>query len=183
VRLMEHLARAGLSCPAPVRDGAGRLLGELAGRPAALVTFLEGVWIRRPQRHHCAAIGTTLAKMHLAGRQFSPARANTLGVAGWQPLFDRFSNRADELAPGLATTIAAELANLTERWPAHLPQGIIHADLFPDNVFFLGDMLSGVIDFYFACNDTLAYDIAICLNAWCFEPDNSFNITKGRALL
>jgi homoserine kinase type II len=181
--LMEHLAGAGLSCPTPVRDSAGRLLGELTGRPAALVTFLEGVWIRRPQRHHCAAVGTTLATMHLAGRQFSARRANALGLADWQPLFDRFSKRADEIAPGLAKTIAAELEYLTAHWPVHLPQGIIHADLFPDNAFFLGDKLSGIIDFYFACNDTLAYDIAVCLNAWCFEPDNAFNITKGRALL
>jgi homoserine kinase type II len=181
--LMEHLAGAGLSCPTPVRDGAGRLLGELTGRPAAVVTFLEGVWIRRPQRHHCAAIGATLATMHLAGRQFLVRRANALGIAGWQPLFDRFCHRADEIAPGLTKTIAAELAYLTAHWPMHLPQGIIHADLFPDNAFFLGDTLSGVIDFYFACNDTLAYDIAVCLNAWCFEPDNAFNITKGRALL
>jgi homoserine kinase type II len=181
--LMEHLAGAGLSCPTPVRDGAGRLLGELTGRPAALVTFLEGVWIRRPQRHHCAAIGTTLASMHLAGRHFLARRANALGLAGWRPLFDRFSNRADEIAPGLAKSIAAELEYVTAHWPVHLPQGIIHADLFPDNAFFLGDKLSGIIDFYFACNDTLAYDIAVCLNAWCFEPDNAFNITKGRALL
>ena len=90
---------------------------------------------------------------------------------------------ADEIAPGLAATIEQELDHLEANWPASLPQGIIHADLFPDNAFFLGDQLSGLIDFYFACNDALAYDVAIALNAWCFESDHAFNMTKGRALL
>ena len=181
--LMEHLAKAGLNCPTPVRDGQGRMLGTLAGRPAALVTFLEGVWIRRPQPRHCAAVGKALAGLHVAGHGFGPTRANGLGLSAWRPLFERFEARADEIVPGLAATIRAELDVLEARWPAGLDPGIIHADLFPDNVFFLGDTLSGLIDFYFACNDALAYDIAVTLNAWCFESDHSFNVTKGQALL
>jgi homoserine kinase type II len=181
--LLEHLAKAGLNCPTPVHDSEGRVLRMLAGRPAALVTFLEGVWIRRPQPHHCAAVGEVMARLHLAGRDFTPRRANALGLAGWRPLYERFAARADEIAPGLAATIEEELDFLERNWPADLPQGIVHADLFPDNVFFLGDRLSGLIDFYFACNDALAYDIAVTLNAWCFEPDHAFNVTKGQALL
>jgi homoserine kinase type II len=181
--LMEHLAKAGLNCPTPVRDAQGRMLRTLAGRPAALVTFLEGVWIRRPQPRHCAAVGKALAGLHVAGRGFGLTRANGLGLSGWRPLFQRFETRADEIVPGLAATIRQELDSLEAHWPAGLEQGIIHADLFPDNVFFLGDALSGLIDFYFACNDALAYDIAITLNAWCFESDHSFNVTKGQALL
>jgi homoserine kinase type II len=181
--LMEHLAKAGLNCPTPVRDAKGRSLRMLAGKPAALVTFLEGVWIRRPQPRHCWAVGQALARLHLAGQGFKLVRANALGLAGWRPLYARFRPRAEEVALGLAATIEQELDHLEANWPADLPRGIIHADLFPDNVFFLGDTLSGLIDFYFACNDALAYDIAIILNAWCFESDHSFNITKGQALL
>jgi homoserine kinase type II len=181
--LMEHLAGAGITCPTPVRDAQGHLLRELAGRPAALVTFLEGVWIRRPQPHHCLALGQAMAKLHLAGQSFQGRRSNALGVAGWRPLYQRFHSRADEIGKGLSAIIEQELAHLEANWPADLPQGIIHADLFPDNAFFLGDRLSGLIDFYFACTDALAYDVAITLNAWCFETDHAFNITKGRALL
>ena len=181
--LMEHLAAAGVSCPTPVRDRAGCNLKELAGRAATLVTFLEGFWVRRPRPAHCGQVGQALAGLHLAGQSFALRRVNALGIAGWDPLLARFADKADEIAPGLGATASKELEFLTPRWPADLPQGVIHADLFPDNVFFLGDRLSGLIDFYFACNDALAYDVAICLNAWCFETDGSYNLTKGRALL
>ncbi len=183
--LMEHLSRAGLGCPLPVHDRAGRALGELAGRPAAIVTFLDGQWVRRPTARHCALLGEALAEMHLAGRDFAIPRPNALSMPSWRPLWERSAARADEVSPGLAADIEDELALLEANWPAPgaLPEGVIHADLFPDNVFFLGDRLSGLIDFYFACDDALAYDVAICLNSWCFEQDLSFNLTKGRAFL
>src|SRR6185312_12329644 len=129
------------------------------------------------------AVGGALADLHLAGNGYKPTRKNTLSVDGWRPLYRLCKERAEEVTPGLGTEIEAELAVLEAKWPSGLPQGIIHADLFPDNVFFLAGRLSGLIDFYFACNDMLAYDVAICLNAWCFESDHSFNVTKGRALL
>jgi len=181
--LMEHLVRRGLTCPSPIRDVQGEALGRLAGKPAAIVTFLEGVWIRRPRVEHCEAVGAALARMHLAGEGFGIRRQNALGLQGWRPLYSRFASRADEIVAGLGKLIATELDHLEAAWPAGLPEGVIHADLFPDNVFFLDDRLSGLIDFYFACNDALAYDVAVCLNAWCFEPDHAFNVTKGRALL
>jgi homoserine kinase type II len=181
--LMEHLAAHGVSCPTPVRDLEGRNLNELAGRPAALVTFLEGFWVRRPTASHCAAVGEALARLHLGGEGFRLKRPNALGLAGWRPLYERFAEKAASVTPGLDELIEKELSVLEARWPGGLVEGVIHADLFPDNVFFLGEKLSGLIDFYFACNDALAYDIAVCLNAWCFETDLSFNITKGRALL
>jgi homoserine kinase type II len=181
--LMEYLASAGIACPVPVRDRNGEMLRELAGRPAAIITFLEGLWVRRPTVDHCAALGNVIAKLHLAGQTFGMKRKNALSVEGWRPLHDAASGGADTIAPGLDGEVGEELAALEEEWPRDLPQGIIHADLFPDNVFFLENRISGIIDFYFACNDALAYDIAICLNAWCFEPDSSFNITKARALL
>lgn len=181
--LMEHLAVEGIPCPTPVHGRGGRVLRHLAGRPAAIVTFLQGFSLRRPKPPHCSALGRVLAELHLAGARFSMQRANSLALPGWKPLFHALEARADDIAPGLRSELAAELSFLEQNWPAGLPRGIIHADLFPDNVFFLDNKISGVIDFYFACNDALAYDIAICLNAWCFEPDHAFNITKARALL
>ena len=182
--LMTHLASRGISCPLPVKNRNGEALSTLAGRPAAIISFLEGVWPRKPNAAHCAGVGQALARMHLAGRDFPMSRANALSVSGWRPLFDAAASRADELQPGLHAFIAAELDYLEGNvWPNSLPQGVIHADLFPDNVFFLGERVSGIIDFTFACNDMLAYDVAICLNAWCFESDCSFNVTKARAFL
>ena len=181
--LMEHLAARGLTCPQPVKNRSGALLGFVAGRPAALVTFLDGMWIRRPSAAHCGAVGAALARLHLAGADFPMRRRNALSVEGWRPLYVASAAGADTLQPGLRETIERELSKLEGAWPSGLPMGVIHADLFPDNVFFLGEKLSGLIDFYFACTDTLAYDVAICLNAWCFEPDHSFNVTKARAFL
>jgi homoserine kinase type II len=181
--LMEHLATRGINCPQPVKNRQGGMLGRVAGRPAAIVTFLDGLWIRRPDAGHCAALGEALAKLHLAGADFGMTRKNALSVESWRVLFEHAGARGDTVRPGLCNEIVAELDVLEKSWPRGLPSGVIHADLFPDNVFFLGDALSGLIDFYFACTDTLAYDVAICLNAWCFEADHAYNMTKGRALL
>jgi homoserine kinase type II len=181
--LMEHLAARGITCPVPVHDREGRTLRELAGRRAALITFLDGVSVRRPGIEHCALLGEALGRFHLAGEGFALTRANSLSLSGWLPLNAAIGSGADQIIPGLAQEIEQELDHLKHTWPAGLPAGVIHADLFPDNVFFLGPRLSGLIDFYFACNDMLAYDVAVCLNAWCFEADASFNITKARALL
>ena len=181
--LMEHLASRGITCPLPVKDRAGHALKELAGRPAALISFLEGLWVRRPGIEHCAGLGQALARFHLAGADFPMERANSLALSGWRALYASIGEAANRVTPTLSEEIENELSFLEARWPSDLPKGVIHADLFPDNVFFLGDKVSGLIDFYFACNDTIAYDVAICLNAWCFEPDASFNVTKARAML
>ena len=181
--LMEHLARAGVNCPQPVRSRSGAAHGRLAGRPAAIVTFLEGLSVRRPTVEHCSEVGEALAQMHAAGADFTIRRPNALSIAGWPALFETARARADQVAPGLAHETAAQLEALQAIWPKDLPGGVIHADLFPDNVFFLGDKLSGVIDFYFACNDFLAYDLAVCLNSWAFEPGGEFNVSKGRAMI
>ena len=181
--LMEHLAQRGLVCPEPVHGRDGAALRRLCGKWAAITTFLPGVWPRRVRQQHCAPVGTALAKLHLAGADYAPRRRNTLGPPSWTPLLDRCRTRADEVQAGLAEQLDQALGSVLAVWPADLPVGHIHADLFPDNVFFLSDQVSGVIDFYFAATDLLAYDIAVCLNAWCFEPDFSFNVTKSRALL
>jgi len=183
IGLMEHLAREGVACPTPVRARDGEALQTLCGRPAAIVTFLAGMWPRRIQPFHCAELGRALAGLHRAGASFAMTRPNDLSIAGWRPLFEACAARAGEVLPGLADELASELDALEKSWPGALPSGVIHADLFPDNVFFRDRRLSGLIDFYFACTDYLAYDIAVCLNAWCFEPDLSFNVTKARLLV
>jgi len=181
--LMEHLAARGVNCPVPLKNRQGQALGMLSGRPAAIITFLQGMSVRRPRLENCAATGALLAQVHRAARDFELRRENSLSVKAWRPLYERCNGRADEVQKGLGAEIEAELSALEQAWPTSLPQGVIHADLFPDNVFFLREQISGVIDFYFACNDMLAYDVAILVNAWCFESDGSLNITKSRALL
>jgi homoserine kinase type II len=183
IALMEHLAAQGVACPTPVKARDGSSLRELCGRPAALVTFLAGMWPRRIQPFHCGAVGAALAGLHRAGASFGMTRANDLSVAGWRRLYEDCCSRAAEVQPELAGELEAELALVEAEWPRDLPAGVIHADLFPDNVFFRDREVSGLIDFYFACTDFLAYDLAICLNAWCFEADGSLNVTKARLLL
>ena len=181
--LMDHLAAKGIACPTPIHDRDGVALRRLAGRPAAIISFLNGLWVKRPGPDNCRQLGEAMAALHSAGQDFDMQRPNNLSIDGWQVLLEATGPRADEIQVGLRLELEKEVADLKAIWPQSLPSGVIHADLFPDNVFFLGERLSGLIDFYFACNDFFAYDIAICLNAWCFEPDGSFNVTKARLLL
>ena len=181
--LIEHLAAQEVSCPVPLHGRDGKALRQLCDRPAAMVSFLDGMWPRRIKPDHCSALGAALAQLHVAGDSYPVERPNALSVQAWRPLFDACAARADTVSPGLSSILARELDHLESHWPEDLPTGVCHADLFPDNVFFIGGDLSGIIDFYFACTDFFAYDLAICLNAWCFERDNSFNITKARLML
>jgi homoserine kinase type II len=183
IGLMEHLAGQGITCPTPVKGRDGEALRELCDRPAAIITFLKGMWPRRITPAQCGHLGHAMAEMHIAGESFPLSRANNLSVADWRPLVEACAARASEVHPGLEQVLADELAIHEAEWPTGLPTGVIHGDLFPDNVLFLDDALSGIIDFYFACNDFFAFDIATCINAWCFEPDGSFNVTKTRNLL
>ncbi|ENN93356.1 homoserine kinase [Bartonella bovis] len=181
--LMQHLNQRGIPCPQPVLQNDGATIGKLAGRPAIIVTFVEGIWVHKPNVYHCCEVGTGLARLHLAGQDFVPNRKNTLSIVNWKPLWVSCQTKKGTLLQKFGPKIDIELAFLEKNWPLCLPTGIIHADLFNDNVFFLDRRLSGIIDFYFACNDFFAYDLAICLNAWCFESDNSYNLVKARGLL
>lgn len=180
--LMEHLAERGVHCPLPVKTRDGRSLVTLNRRNAAIVTFLTGIGLRRPGAAHCAAAATALAGLHKAGEGFGLSRANALGPKGWRPLAEAIHG-ADAIEDGLTAIIHNSLEELVSAWPSGLPGGVIHADYFPDNVLFVGNLVGGVIDFYFACNDAFVYDLAIMLNSWCFELDGSFNITKGQAVI
>ena len=182
IGLMEHLARRGIHCPLPVKTRDGKALVTLNRRSAAIVTFLTGIALRRPDAAHCAAAARALADLHKAQDGFSMVRRNALGPSGWRPLAEAIRG-ADGIEDGLTTLINGSLEELVAGWPTNLPGGVIHADFFPDNVLFVGNEVGGVIDFYFACNDAFVYDLAIMLNSWCFELDGSFNITKGQALI
>lgn len=182
--LMERLSARGVPCPSPVRAKNGEALRRIKGKPAMMVTFLEGASVNSIQNPHMTELGMHLAKLHLAGQGYERRRANALSLEGWKQLAAKVIPRADEITAGLADDLANEINFQQEHWPAHLPEGVIHADLFPDNVFYgRDDRLTGLIDFYFACNDMLAYDIAICMNAWCFERTHDFNITRAKLLL
>jgi len=181
--LMEHLYKNGVDCPQPIALNTGEQLSTLAGRPSAIISYLDGNSVKRPTSDHCRQVGKGLATMHLAGEGFKIKRPNGLTVGDWRPLYEMSGKRSEEVLSGLSKLIEHELDLLEASWPNDLPAGVIHADLFADNVFFLKNQLSGIIDFYFACNDLLAYDVAICINAWCFESDHSFNATKANAML
>lgn len=181
--LMRWLADHDYPCATPMPGRDGELIQMVRGKPAAIVSFMSGLSVRRPGATQCREAGAGLARLHLAAEGFPMNRANDLGQTAWAPLFAGLTKAAEDLKPGLAATIAADLDHLAASWPADLPKGVIHADYFPDNVFFQGDRFAAAIDFYFACVDALAYDIAVALNAWCFEADGSFNITSARALL
>ena len=159
------------------------MLSFLLQNSFSIITFLKGMWPRRIQPQHCAGLGTALAQLHMAGASFNMYRKNDLSIKDWRPLYDTCVARAHEIAESLPRIVSTEIEFLEANWPRGLPSGVCHADLFPDNVFFIGDKLSGMIDFYLACNDFFAYDLGICINAWCFERDGSFNVTKAQLML
>lgn len=186
LELMQHLGKQDFPSPVPVARKDGTLYGTLCNRPAALTSFLVGQSSKSPKPSHCENVGAAMATLHIKTQDFEGKRDNGHTLADWQRLFALCEAEADNVIPHLREEISTELARLAQHWQhdvPHLPQGIIHADMFPDNVFFQGQTLSGVIDFYFSCRDVYAYDLAIALNAWCFENDATFNITKARALM
>jgi homoserine kinase type II len=183
LQLMRWLASRGFPCPTPKADRHGVLLKRVRERPAALVSFLQGVAVQQPSPRHCREAGAALASLHLAGEGFTGRRENTLGQGAWHSLFTGLETAADLLRPGLAQAIAQDLADLAQAWPTSLPQGAIHADFFPDNVFFVGERFSAAIDFYFACTDALAYDLAVAIVAWSFDADGRLRTDKASAMI
>ena len=169
--ILRWLAARGFACPTPQADRAGRVLKQIRDKPAALVSFMPGLSLRQPDAAHCRTAGAGLATLHLAGVGFAGRRANDLGRERWRTLFAPARGAADRLRPGLTAEIDADLDALDAAWPSDLPTGLIHADFFPDNVFFDARRFAGAIDFYFACDDAYAYDLAIAVNAWAFTED------------
>ena len=185
IALKQHLSENGFSCPLPVAAKDGEALRTLVGRPAVIVTFLQGLSPRVPNAKQCRELGAGLARLHEAAASFAMHRPNDLGPASWSRLWSGRAAIADDLQADLSRKIEQDLADIeaARSLSDDLPRGTIHADLFPDNAFFLGDRFTGAIDFYFACTDALAYDLAICMNAWAFETDGAFNFSKGANLI
>jgi homoserine kinase type II len=183
IALMLHAATKNIPCPRPIGDRAGEILKTLAGKPAALFSQLEGNTENEPAAKQCFEVGALLAKFHRAGEDFGARRANSLSLAGWRQLIEDTGSGADKIEPNLTQDMLKELDFLEHHWPRHLPQGVIHADLFPDNVLWSGEKLTGMIDFYFSCNDLLAYDLAVCINAWCFSTDHHFHSAHATAMI
>lgn len=183
IGLMEHLSDSGINCPQPIKMKNGEALSQLCGRPAAIVSFLNGVSVSAPTVEQCRQVGEMLAKMHQATSDFEMKLDNALSQKNWRAFYQRSAERAGEILESLPKTMDDELSFLDANWPKDLTHGVVHADMFPDNVFFLNNQLSGIIDFYFAANDLLAYDVAVCINAWCFDADHVFDINRSQALL
>ncbi|MEP1206643.1 MAG: homoserine kinase [Rhizobiaceae bacterium] len=183
IGLMDHLASRDFACPLPIRNRQGQALGRLENRPAAIISFLEGMEVSHPTADNCRLAGETMARLHLTAQGFDIHRTNALAPAGWPALVESAVDQADSVEDGMAELIVSELAFAEHNWPDDIPSGVIHADMFKDNVFFLDGQLSGVIDFYFACNDYLAYDIAVGINAWCFDDDLQFDPQRCAALI
>lgn len=186
--LMRHMSMIGLPSAEPVSDRKGNVLKTLCGRPAAVIQFMPGLSVDNPAPEHCAEMGRILACAHLGTANFNRTRTNDLSLSGWQNLAQQCGSDADRCHKGLATALSDEVIFLTANWPDHtnspLGYGVIHADFFPDNVLFTKEKtISGLIDFYFACSDFYAYDLAICINAWCFDELHQFSIEKARAFL
>lgn len=181
----DHLTKNGISCPSPLRNREGNTAITISGKQAALFPFLEGrsLAVSGLTPDHCHSLGAYLARMHQAVGNFSKVRNNPLSIGGWKKLADKTRDRADTVQAGLSRLIDDELAWLSQHWPRDLPQGAIHADVFPDNVFFNQGEVSAVIDFYFSATDMFAYDLAIAINAWCFDQGYQFRPAYYQALM
>ena len=180
LNLMAHLARHGIPCPSPVADRHNRFLSPLQGKPACIVSRLPGKSVMRPEVAHCAAVGAMLGQLHGAAQSFAETMANAR-AANWR------AHAAQQVLPFLlpqdAALLESEVAFHAKHTLAALPQGVIHADLFRDNVLFDGARIGGLIDFYFACNDCLLYDVAITVNDWCMSADGTLDQARTQALL
>lgn len=181
--LLDHLDARGLSVPPAIKDRDGVAIQELAGRPACLIKFLSGVSLSHPTPAQAHAAGVALGDMHLAVQDFDLRRGNSMGFSSWRPLFEKCGSDLDTIRPGLFDELCALLEHVDREWPDDLPLGTIHADLFPDNVLMRGDAITGLIDFYFACTDFRAYDLAVTHSAWAFSADGTqFDREVGHAL-
>ena len=182
--MLDHLAERGNPVPRALPDRDGTVIHQLEGRPACLIEFLPGVSLSHPTEAQALAAGIAMGQMHAALADFPLMRANSMGADTWRPLFERCGRDLDGISPGLHDEVGIALNAVLAEWPAHLPTGTIHADLFPDNVLTHGDRVTGLIDFYFACTDIRAYDLAIMHSAWSFDATGApLDPKVGHALI
>ena len=181
--LMSELNKANFKCPVPILNKQNETLTDYKGKKLMIVSFLEGKAKKNLSPSNCKSIGIEVAKMHNITKNFKLKRQNDLSINSWRNLFNSIKDKCTKINKNLPKLIEENLTDVEKNWPKNLPRGIIHADLFHDHVFFKGNKLSGIIDFYFSCEDFFAFEIAICFNAVCFDgmKDNlSFNVTKAK---
>ena len=188
IKIMLHLNKNGYYCPEPICDKNNKFLQKLKGKPTIVVNFLAGKSKNNVTIEDCNQVGSSMGLMHLYSKDFELQRDNSLSIKGWQTLIKNCNNSVpvnvlNKLQPELIKNIQNSFDFVSKLWPHDLPKGFIHGDFFPDNVFFNNDKIMGVIDFYFSCTDILAYDLAIAINAWCFDKQFNFQDKKYQALL
>ena len=188
IKIMLHLNKNGYYCPEPICDKNNKFLQKLKGKPTIVVNFLEGKSKNNITIEDCNQVGSSMGLMHLSSKDFELQRDNSLSIKGWQTLIKNCNNSVpvnvlNKLQPELMKDIQNSFDFVSKFWPHDLPKGFIHGDFFPDNVFFINNKITGVIDFYFSCTDILAYDLAIAINAWCFDKQYNFQDKKYQALL
>jgi len=183
INLKKHLARKNFLCPKPISDNKGKYINTIKNKSCVLVSYLSGKKITDVTETHCQQVGEILASLHLQTKDFNEKRLNSMSYIQWKNIFLKCKNYSNKNFIHILSIIEEELSYLKNHWPNNLPEGIIHADVFQDNVFFHKNIFSGLIDFYFSCNDFLAYDIVLTINAWCFDEQSYFNINKYQALI
>ena len=186
ISLMRNLFDKNFPSPEPMINKNGNYISEISGKKAAVVSFLKGEAKKNLNPTECYEVGINTAKLHLITKKLTGKRENKLSINSWRKIYNKIKKDCSKIHPSLALVIEKNLEQIEKNWPKNIPSGIIHADLFPDNIFFIGNKLSGIIDFYFSCNDFYAFEIAVCLNALCFEGKKenlSFNVTKAKKFI
>ena len=186
IGLMKNLFDKKFPAPEPVINKNGNYISEIKGKKAAVISFLKGRAKNILNPNHCYEVGLYTGKLHLITKDLPGKRNNELSVVSWRKIYNKVKNNCEKIHPNLTKIIEKNLKIIENKWPKKLPSGIIHADLFPDNIFFDNEKLTGIIDYYFSCKDFYAFEIAICLNALCFEGKNenlSFNVTKAKKFI
>ena len=181
--LMTGLYKANFKCPVPIKNNNNKTISNYKGKNLMIVSFLEGKAKNILNSDNCKSLGQEVARMHLLTKNFKIQRQNDLSIMSWRKIFEQVKDKCINIHKDLPKLIESNLVDVEKNWPKNLPKGIIHADLFSDNIFFKDDKFNGIIDFYFSCNDFYALEIAICFNALCFDgsKDNlSFNVTKAK---
>ena len=184
--LMKNIFNKNFPSPEPIINKNGNYITEIFGKKAAVVSFLEGASKKNLTPGNCHEVGIYTAKLHMITKNLNIKRTNRLSVNSWRLIYRKIQRDCSKIYPDLTKIIERNLEVIEDKWPKNIPRGIIHADLFPDNIFFKGSKLTGIIDFYFSCYDFYALEIAICLNALCFEGKNenlSFNVTKAKKFI
>lgn len=183
INLLSNLSENKFPCPKPIANKNNQKINKIKNKNAALVTFLNGQSKNKITSDECFEIGKITAQLHEITKKFNVSRKNNLSIESWQNIFEKTIKQKIDLDETIIKKTKNYLNFLKDNWPKNLPQGIIHADLFPDNIFFTNNKVSGIIDFYFACNDFFAYEIAICINSICFDNNSTFNMTKSKNLI